>query len=304
LTSAAKQIAKGNYSYRVKIESRDEIGELAIAFNQMISDLQHKESQLKKYSEELEEKVKLRTKELQERTKELESFVYFLSHDLKNPLISIHGYTNILLKEYGDKLSEDGRFYLERISSNIETIEMLIKDLLEFSRIGRIPQPYEDIKTADLVKEICGEFKQRNKQVRFIIQDGLPNIYGARERIAQVFTNLIDNAIKYMGDQAQPVVEIGYKDLQNKWQFYVKDNGIGIAEEQQSKLFQPFQRIIDERTKNIKGTGLGLSIVKKIVELHNGEVGVESKTGVGSKFYFTIPKKGGVNIEENKYITS
>lgn len=291
ISRVAKQIASGNYSQEIKIKSRDEIGELARAFNQMAIDLQRKESQLKKHSEELEEKVKLRTRELEEKSQELESFLYFISHDLKNPLISIQGYIDLILKEYENKLSQEEKFYLERIYKNIETMEMLIADLLEFSRIGRITQPYEDINIIELVKEICQEFKQRNEQAQFIIQENLPNIYGERKRIAQVFTNLIDNALKYMGNQPRPVVEIGYKDLQDKWQFYVKDNGMGIPKEMQSKLFQPFQRLLDERTKNIKGTGLGLSIVKKIIEIHNGEVGVESQIGEGSKFYFTIPKK-------------
>lgn len=293
ISRAAKQIASGNYPQQVKIKSRDEIGELATAFNQLAIDLQRKESQLREYSKELEEKVKLRTKELEAKSKEMESFVYMISHDLKSPLISIQGYASTLSKELGDKLSEEGKFYLERISKNTESMEELITDLLEFSRIGKITQPYKDINTGELVREICEEFKQRNEKVKFVIQESLPNIYGERNRIIQIFSNLIDNALKYMGEQTQPLIEIGYKELEDKWQFYVKDNGIGIAEEYQNKLFQIFERIPDERTKNVRGTGLGLSIVKKIVELHNGEVGVESKLGQGSKFYFTIPKKNG-----------
>jgi signal transduction histidine kinase len=291
VSQAARQIGKGIYSSVVKIKSKDEIGELARAFNQMAIDLQHKESQLREYAKDLEEKVKLRTKELEARNKEMESFVYMISHDLKSPLVAIQGYANMLLKELGDELNEESKFYLKRIIINTESMQDLISDLLEYSRIGRTIQLYEEINIKELVKEISEEFKRRNEKVKFVIQEALPNIYGEKNRIAQIFSNLIDNAIKYMGDQPQPIIEIGYKDLDDKWEFYVKDNGIGIAEEYHSRLFQLFERIPDERTKNVKGTGIGLAIVKKIVELHNGEVGVESKLGEGSRFYFTIPKK-------------
>lgn len=224
-----------------------------------------------------EEKAKLqkmleeKTSELEEKTREMERFVYTVSHDLKNPLVAIHGYLSMLPRQCTSDISEC-KFYLERISKNIDAMEELITDLLEFSRIGRITQQQEDIDSDELVKGICDEFKRREAEVKFIIQKNLPVIRGERNRIAQVFTNLIDNAIKYMGDQPQPKIEIGCRDAGDKWQFYVKDNGIGIHAEHLSRLFKPFERIEDERAANVRGTGIGLAIVKKIVDLHVGEV--------------------------------
>jgi PAS domain S-box-containing protein len=237
----------------------------------------------------LEQKLEEHIQKLEETNKEVENFVYAISHDLKSPLISIQGFISALISEHGEKLDEQGKFYLERINKNSGLIDDLITDLLELSRIGRTTRPFEKVNAAEVVKETCDEFSHRFKNIKFRVKK-LPVIYCEKNRIIQLFNNLIENSIKYMGTPEEPFVEIGCADAGGEWQFYVKDNGIGIPKEYQSKLFKPFQRIPSEKTRDVKGTGLGLAIVNKIVDYHKGRVWVESGEGKGSTFYFTMPK--------------
>lgn len=249
------------------------------------------EQKLENYANNLEQKVKERTKELEIKNKEIESFIYTISHDLKAPIISIQGFIALLMQEFSENLNEKSRHYLDRILKNANQIETLINDLLEYSRIGRITQEYEYVNTLEMVKDICKDFELRAKEknLEFIIKD-LPIIYCEANRIKQVFINLIDNAIKYIGTPKNPLIEIGCEDLNNTWKFYVKDNGIGITKEYQKKIFEIFRRIQNDKNGSVDGTGVGLSIVQKIVKLHKGEVWVKSEVNKGSTFYFTLPK--------------
>ncbi len=240
----------------------------------------------------MEEELRERNIALEEKSREVENFVYTISHDLKSPLSTLQGFTSLLKEEYGKELGEEGRFYIERVLKNVEKMERLIMDLLELSRIGRVAKPCEEVDTLALVKEVCEELSlsAREKGIRFIIQPSLPTIYCEKDRIAQVFTNLIDNSIKYIGNPQEPFVEVGCEDKGVEWEFYVRDNGIGIPEEYQEKIFKIFQRIQDERTKDVRGTGMGLAIVQKIITLHKGRIWVRSARDKGATIYFTIPK--------------
>lgn len=238
---------------------------------------------------ELEEKLREHARQLEEKNKEVESFLYAISHDLKSPIISVQGYASALLNEYGEKLDEEARFYLERIKKNTELIDDLITDLLELSRVGRITQPYQEVDLGAVLEDLRQEYARKYTGLRIEVK-ALPRVRCDRNRIIQVFSNLIDNAAKYMGEQEEPLVEIGCDDTGEEWQFYVRDNGVGIQEEYLSKVFRSFSRIPHEETRRVEGTGLGLAIVKKIVEHHKGRVWVESELGRGSAFYFTMPK--------------
>jgi PAS domain S-box-containing protein len=237
----------------------------------------------------LEKKLKEHARQLEEKNKEVESFLYAISHDLKSPIISVEGYASTLVKEYGDKLDDEARFYLERIKKNTEIIDDLITDLLELSRVGRITQPYQEVDLGAVLEDLRCEYARRCKGLRIEIK-ALPRVRCEKNRIIQVFSNLIGNAAKYMGGQEKPLVKVGCDDQDEEWQFYVRDNGVGIPREYLGRVFQPFYRIPHEETKAVEGTGLGLAIVKKIVEYHKGEVWVESEVGRGSTFYFTLLK--------------
>ena len=229
--------------------------------------------------------------ELKSRAKELENFAFTVSHDLKAPLLNLGGYSSLLMKRYSDRLDEQGRHYLDVLQRNVTRMEEFIKDLLELSRIGRVLGAQENADMESIIGQTLDELKGRikEKKVRVTVPAAFPVTYVDAERIKQVFINLVDNAIKFLGVNTEPEVEIGYDDYdENNYQFFVRDNGIGIDKEDQEKIFQEFHRVNDIDTE---GTGIGLAIVKKIIESHKCRIWLDSKKGGGSTFYFTLPKK-------------
>ena len=185
---------------------------------------------------------------------------------------------------------EKGRKYLDNILSSARRMQALISDLSLLSRIGRIVPDFEDLSTLDTVKEIVSEIEGRldKKGILIRISEELPVIRFDRDRFRQIMQNLIINAVKYTGGRDSPLIEIGHRDTGKYHRFHVRDNGIGIDPEEQSKVFEKFHRLKD--VEDEEGTGLGLYIVDRIVRDAGGEVGVESEKGKGSTFYFTLPK--------------
>ena len=213
-----------------------------------------------------------------------------ISHDLRAPAVSIQGFSSILLSDFQDKINDTGKRYLTRIQDNVRRMEILIDDLLEFSRIGRVAGTFEDVPSAEIIRNVLNvlgpQLKKRGIKVN--VQSSLPIIHCEKTRIFQVFENLIQNSIKYMGDTESPVIEIGCKKRGWFHEFYVKDNGIGIDPAYHQKIFQIFQRLKEVDTK---GTGIGLAVVEKIAEIHGGSVRVESEKGKGATFWFSVPER-------------
>ncbi|MFA5389170.1 MAG: ATP-binding protein [Candidatus Omnitrophota bacterium] len=225
--------------------------------------------------------------------KELDDFTYIVSHDLKEPLRSIDAYSKFVMDDYGDKLGEEARHYLERVRGNTERMKRLIEDLLEISRLKKRGSAIEEVEIEDLVQEakMRLEFSIKQKGAEIIIKDKLPRIFCDRIRLAEVFLNLISNALKF-NDKQKPVIEIGYSEDGDFHKFYIKDNGIGIKEEYFEKIFEIFQRL--GKREDAEGTGAGLTIVKKIIQMHKGEIWLESVPEESTVFYFTIPKEKSV----------
>ena len=246
----------------------------------------------------LYEETRQNTEKLSRANEELEDFVFTVSHDLKAPIVSISGFTTILMTEYGNRFDEEGHHYLERIQGNVKQMENLIRDLLELSRIGRVVNPFERVAIADIIETAIEDLSLQIKQkrVEVIVQENIPEVVCDKVRIQQVFTNLISNAVKYMGDTPEPKIEIGFKERDDFYQFYVKDNGIGIDPKYHQKIFELFHML--RELENVEGTGVGLTIVRRIIENHKGRVWVESEKGQGSTFYFTLPKTRGEKITE------
>jgi len=230
---------------------------------------------------------------LEDVNKELDDFTYIVSHDLKEPLRSIDAYSKFVIDDYNNKLDEEGRHYLERIRANTERMKKLIEDLLEISRLKKRGSTIEEVDIAELIGEakMRVEYLIKQKGAEIIIKGALPKVFCDRVRLTEAFLNLITNAIKF-NDKSKPVVEIGCNDKADFYEFYVKDNGIGIKEEYFDKIFEIFQRL--GKREDFEGTGAGLTIVKKIIQMHKGEIWIKSKTGEGSEFYFTIPKEKSV----------
>lgn len=227
-------------------------------------------------------------KELQDRNLELNRFTYTVSHDLRSPLITIKGFVGSMQEDLASERTDRIGGDLKRIADAANKMEALLRDLLELSRIGRIIHPPCAISMASLVKEVsdllAGIIKQ--KKVEIVIISDLPTIYGDKVRMGQVIQNLLENAIKYMGNQSMPRIEIGCKIEDKEMLFLVRDNGIGIDPKYHETIFGLFNKL-DAKSE---GTGIGLSLVRRILDVHGGKVWVESAgIGAGSTFYFTLP---------------
>jgi len=250
---------------------------LILTFMRHLGNLEEiRRRELKRINEQLEQKVA-----------ELERFAYTVSHELKTPVITIKGYLGSVEKDLQDKEFERAQKDLLRISNASDKLHDTISDLLELSRIGRIVNPPEEV---DLVKltqaaleTVQGRIQARNITIN--IAPDLPVVYGDRMRLREVYENLIDNAAKYMGDQSEPMIEVGVRK-DPEITLFVKDNGAGIDSKYHSRIFGLFEKL-DSKSE---GTGIGLALVKRIVETHGGKIWVESEgLGKGSTFCFTIP---------------
>ena len=232
--------------------------------------------------------------QLRKINEELKSFVYVVSHELKNPIVAIQGFSLRLLNKYQDNLGEKGRGYLELINASARRMEVFVSDLLSLSSIGRVVSTFKDIPALEILRNVTSSLEDRLKEkgIELVLADNFPTIYCDGERIYQVFENLLVNATKFMGTAKDPRIEVGYEDRGDLHQFYVRDNGIGIDPEYHRKIFEMFHRLreIEDET----GTGLGLAIVERIVKNHGGKVWVESEKGQGATFYFTLPKVDGL----------
>jgi signal transduction histidine kinase len=239
--------------------------------------------------EELIERKKL-IQQLEANNAELERFTYTVSHDLRNPLVTIKGFLGMLEKDLRENNQERVASDFQRISNAADKMQTLLVDLLELSRIGRIMNPPSEINLTQLAIEAIEtlDARIRSKNINVSLSMDLPTVHGDRIRLREVFENLIDNAAKYMGNQECPLIEIGVQDNE-KQAIFVKDNGIGIEESYTTKIFGLFEKL----NPDSEGTGIGLALVKRIIEVHGGKIWVESEgLGKGSAFYFTIPVAG------------
>jgi PAS domain S-box-containing protein len=236
-----------------------------------------------------EERERLIT-ELEAKNSELERFTYTVSHDLKSPLVTIKGFLGFLNQDIASGNLERQQNDIDRINNAALKMEQLLRDLLELSRIGRLVDTPEVIPFEYLAGEamdlVHGQLEARGVTVQ--IQPDLAPVYGDRRRLAEVLQNLLDNAAKYMGRQADPRVEIGQRgEVNGNPLFYVRDNGIGIEPQHHERIFGLFNKL-DPKTE---GTGIGLALVKRVIEFHGGRIWVESEPGMGSTFFFTLPSR-------------
>ncbi|HRF74925.1 MAG TPA: ATP-binding protein [Chitinophagales bacterium] len=219
---------------------------------------------------------------------ELQQFAYSASHDLQEPLRTIASYINLFLKSYGATLTEEGKEYLQFASDGAQRMHHLIKDLLTYSKLDFQSEPMTHFEGNAAIRQALDNLQMSVEESNaLILYPDLPVIYGNHSQIILLFQNLIDNAIKFRSKN-EPLVFIDLEELTDRWEFKVKDNGIGIAQQFQQKIFGIFNRL--HGRDEIQGSGLGLSICKKIVERHRGEIAVESKPGKGTTFIFSIGK--------------
>ena len=247
-------------------------------------EIEAKNTQIEKKNTELES----RNITLENQNAELERFTYIISHDLKTPLVTIKGFLGLLKQDAAEGNTERIEKDIAQIGDAADKMARLLNELLELSRIGRLVNPPEMVSLNDLASEAAGLINGavRARGVTVEIEEAMPVVYGDRVRLLEVYQNLIDNAVKFMGGQPEPRIRISAQRRAGKVLCYVQDNGVGIAPTYHENVFGLFNRLDQE----VEGTGIGLALVKRIVEVHGGEVWVESEgEGEGSTFYFTLP---------------
>jgi len=234
--------------------------------------------------------IKIHTKELEMINENLDSFAYSVSHDLRAPLRAISGFAQVLIDTHGDKVNEEMRHYLDRINEGTKKMGQLIDDLLSFSRITRGEIKYKNINVQNIVNDLVKAYRdvELDRDIEFIVNP-LGEVEADEEMLKVIFSNLLQNAIKFTIDRKKALIEIGSEQKEDHIQFYVKDNGIGFEMKYKDKLFEAFQKLqTDER---FAGTGLGLSTVKRILTKHSGNIWAEGEIDKGAEFYFTLPYK-------------
>lgn len=237
--------------------------------------------------ERLMEALQARTNELARSNAELEQFASIASHDLQEPLRMVASYTTLLAEDYKGKLGTEADEYIYYAVDGTKRMQQLIHDLLALSRVGSRRKPPQPIDSGEVVEEVLHNLEaSMQESCARVTFDGLPTVSADRTQLAQVFQNLIGNAIKFRGPQL-PEIHVGAEPENGMWVFRIADNGIGFDPEQEERIFQIFQRL-HERAK-YNGSGIGLAIVKKIIEQHGGRVWAQSEPGAGASFYFTLP---------------
>ncbi|MGE5400589.1 MAG: sensor histidine kinase [Ignavibacteriales bacterium] len=235
-----------------------------------------------------EEKLNNTLKELERSNNELEQFAYIASHDMHEPLRMIGSFAKLLRQRYKDKLDDRAEEYIDFINEGVKRMQNLIEDLLRYSRVTTRGKSLEAVNSMDVVNTVLENLQLTIRETGARIHTcKLPVVKGDDIQLMQLFQNLLSNAIKF-STPGVPEIEVCAHQKDSEWVFFVKDNGIGLDPEYRDSIFVLFQRLNDR--EDYPGTGIGLAVCKKIVERHGGRIWVESESGKGSIFYFTLPK--------------
>lgn len=238
-------------------------------------------------NEDLQQQINYKITQYEAASKELNDFIYSVSHDLRAPLRRIDGFSQELINEYIDRLDDTGAHYLRRVRQGAQDMGNLIDDLLKLSRISRRRVERTAVNISGLAKSVCDELveMENDREIEVEIQDSL--ITEADEGLMKaLLMNLFSNAIKYTAKEERAVIKVGRKEIDDKRYFFIQDNGVGFDPAYSGKLFKAFDRLHSQ--KEFPGTGIGLATVKRIINLHGGEIFAESSPGEGATFYFNV----------------
>lgn len=292
LVSAVNRTGADNLVFAEKIEGKDEMSQLTRAFAAMTERLKQTLVSRDALRQEVDERKKAEKElehalaQLNRSNKELEQFAYIASHDLQEPLRMVSSFVQLLGDRYRDKLDEKANKYIHYAVDGASRMQILIQELLAFSRVSTRGCDFERIYTLKLLAQAEDNLRVAiDEAAARISHDRLPMIYGDKTQLIQVFQNLIANAIKFRKAEP-PKIHVGAEKQGDMWRFSVQDNGIGIDRQYADKIFVIFQRL--HTREEYPGTGIGLSLCKRIIERHGGTIWFESELGKGSTFYFTL----------------
>jgi signal transduction histidine kinase len=293
LAQTARRVsAERNYTVRVIVNSRDELGLLGEAFNDMLTQIQWRDQALQQAHDELEQRVIERTAQLEAANRELEAFSYSISHDLRAPLRAINGFARILLEEHASDLGEEAQEYCQFMRDNAQLMGQLIDDLLAFSRLSRQALSKQPVTPVDLVRQALNDLRAIQEDRRVDIRIGvLPDCQADPVLLKQVFVNLLSNALKFTSQRQVAVIEVGSRHDDGETVYFVKDNGVGFNMAYADKLFGVFQRL--HPAEDYEGTGVGLAIAQRIIHRHGGRIWAEAVVNQGATFSFTLAGEVG-----------
>lgn len=294
---AAEEVAQGNLDLRVGINTKDEIGQLARALDEITAELKRSTVLTKNLEKEIaervraEEQMQLYAADLEQRNEELRQFAYAASHDLQEPLRMVGSFVQLLARRYEGKLDSDADEFIAFAVDGVGRMQDMIQALLEYSRVGMEGKAFTPTDcSAVLDRALVNLQTAIEASGAAVTHDPLPTVMADEMQLGQLLQNLISNGVKFRGEDP-PRVHVSAEQKGNQWVFSVRDNGIGIDPEHSDRIFSLFQRL--HSREEYPGTGVGLALCKKIVELHGGRIWVESQPGRGSTFYFTLHAVGG-----------
>jgi signal transduction histidine kinase len=289
ITDTARRIGEGEIELQVEVTGTREVQTLATAFNRMTSRLRDSIEEMRRMNDELEKRVAERTENLTIINKELESFSYSVSHDLRAPLRHISGFITLLESQSADVLNEKGKHYLHVIAESAQKMGILIDQLLQLSRTGRQELNKTQVNMNGLVKEVISGLSSEtsNRAITWVIDD-LPQTSADSSMLSAVLTNLIGNALKFTRNRENSRIHVGSiaGAKENEVVYFIKDNGVGFDMKYKDKLFGVFQRL--HSSNEFEGTGIGLANVQRIINRHGGTVWAEGEIDNGATFYFTL----------------
>jgi len=290
LVEGTEIIGAGNLNHRIRMEGDNELSSLARATNEMAGKLNtsvenlHKEISDRKQAER---EIRRLNEDLLRSNRELEQFAYVASHDLQEPLRMVSSYTQLLAKRYEGKLDQDAHDFIHYAVDGANRMQRLIQDLLAYSRITTRASPFVPLDLHEALGEAVANLQTAINESDAMVTNGeLPSVNADRTQLVQVFQNLVGNAIKFRKEEDPPRIHVGAERTGSEWIISVKDNGIGIDPQYFNRLFAIFQRLHGKQ--EYPGTGIGLAICRRIVTRHGGRIWVESASGDGATFHFTM----------------